>query len=170
MGCRSANPTARPGSSAPSTSIPGPTGASGRCPMKRSDPETLQAWRARSKPLTRTNGLRRTKELTRSPIKPANPARRRKMHRRNFGDRAEHIRAMSCLVNDGCSGRVVAAHVTARGMGGCNSSRSSLVPLCWDHHEEQHRIGVPAFARHYALDLERWAEEIASRLDALGID
>lgn len=103
-------------------------------------------------------------------MKSANPARRRKMHQRNFGDRAEHIRAMPCLVGDGCSGRVVAAHVRARGMGGCNSDRRSLVPLCWSHHEEQHQHGASTFAQHYALDLEQWADEIASRLDELGIE
>ena len=132
--------------------------------MKRSTPEDIRAWRARSKPLTRTGGLRR------SPLKSANSARRRKMHDRNFGDRAEHIRAMPCLINDGCSGQIVAAHAKARGMGGCNSSRRSLVPLCWGHHEEQHQIGVATFAQRYALDLERSADEIASRLDDLGIE
>lgn len=92
------------------------------------------------------------------------------MHERNFGDRAEHIRAMSCLVGVDCSGQIVAAHVKARGMGGCNSSRRSLIPLCWGHHEEQHRIGIATFAQRYALDLERSSDEIASRLDDLGIE
>lgn len=124
----------------------------------------------RSTPLKRTSGLSQGGGLTRSPIKSANLARRRKMHDRNFGDRSEHIRAMPCLVGGDCSGQIVAAHVKARGMGGCNSSRRSLVPLCWSHHEEQHRIGATTFAQHYALDLERWADEIASRLDDLGIE
>lgn len=91
------------------------------------------------------------------------------MHARNYGERAEHIRAMPCLVGHGCMGRIVAAHVKARGVGSCGGDRRSLIPLCWGHHEEQGRIGIQTFSKRYALDLARVAETIASQLDDAGL-
>ena len=36
---------------------------------------------------------------------------------------------------------------------------SSAVPLCHEHHAEQHRIGQPAFERRYRIDLAALAAD-----------
>jgi hypothetical protein len=104
-------------------------------------------------------------------MRRSNPARRRKAYERNYGERAEHVRDMRCLVdNHECRGRVVAAHVKARGMGGCNGDRRSLVPLCWAHHDEQGGVGIATFQARHGLDLHAKAEEIAHELDDAGVE
>ena len=51
-----------------------------------------------------------------------------------------------------CAGKVEAAHITPRGMGGCNSSAEEVVYLCRSHHREQEGRTV-AFETKYAVDL-----------------
>lgn len=130
--------------------------------------------------LRRKKGLRRTGIKRRSSrIKPRNNERRAKMFERNFGTRAEAVRAMPCLVRSKvlgasslprCTGPIQAAHTTARGMGGCNSSRRKLVPLCAGHHSEQGTVGIETFEQRYGLDLDAEAERIAEQLDSEGHD
>lgn len=139
--------------------------------MKR-DPAKLSDWRKRSK------GLRRGKGLTRGKrINPVNKARKAKAFARNFGDRGEYIREMCCLADSAkhgspCSGPIQAAHVIARGMGGCKGDRRHLVPLCAIHHLEagENRTSQrEAFEAKYGIDLLAEAERIASLLDEKGI-
>ncbi len=119
--------------------------------------------------------LKRGSPLTRSTrVRASNPARRAKTFARNFGERGEAVRAMSCLVHwrrcqleaDGsprltsndairfmqsssmcpASETRQAAHVRARGMGGAKGDRRDLVPLCAKHHAEagEHRTSARA--------------------------
>jgi hypothetical protein len=50
---------------------------------------------------------------------------------------------------------VDAAHVKTRATGGAD--RQNLVPLCRRHHEEQHRIGIPAFQKRWGINLAKIA-------------
>lgn len=98
------------------------------------------------------------------------------MLERNYGDRGEAVRAMPCVVERecvgllrACFGPIQAAHVTARGMGGCNGDRRSLVSLCAAHHRQQGDMGVKSFERLHEIDLTAEAERIAAILDECGI-
>lgn len=61
------------------------------------------------------------------------------------------IRQLNCVVC-GRDRFVEAAHVGRRGMGQ-KCSDLETIPLCRIHHQEQHRIGLKAFARIYELDI-----------------
>lgn len=138
------------------------------------DPEKLRAWQRRPTTLEQRSAMKR-----RVPVRQVNRERRKAQSARNFGERAMVIRERQCLVQSHglpastgrieCYGSVQAAHVRARGMGGCNGSRRDLVPLCAAHHRQQHDVGVASFEELYALDLAAWACAIASELDELGI-
>ena len=116
----------------------------------------------RAAPLTRKTPIRRGGRL-----RPANSERRRRTFLRNFGERADLVRKMPCLLADRgpslCEGRVVAAHVKSRGAGG---DRRHLVPLCEGHHDQQHRWGIATFQQRHGLDLPAEAARIAAELDA----
>lgn len=119
----------------------------------------------RGAPLQRRAPLRR-----RTWIRRANPERRARMFARNFGEggeRGEVVRSMACLARgDGrCSGPIEAAHVVARGMGGCNSSSRQLVPLCRGHHREQGDRGIRTFEARHGLDLDAEARRVAEVVD-----
>lgn len=112
-----------------------------RTPLARRTP--LQ----RGKPLRRSGSLKRGAGLKpgkpiarRARLRPVNRERKLERYEQNFGERAEIIRAMPCLLlGNECSGPIEAAHVRSRGAGG---TRRDLVPLCSKHHEEQHRLAV----------------------------
>lgn len=113
-------------------------------------------------PLKRGTPLRR-----RTRLAPVNRRRRAAAHARNFGERANLVRAMPCLLSGaGCKGQVEAAHVRSRGAGG---DRRDLVPLCSGHHREQHQRGLPTFCTTHKLDLRAAAARIAVELDERGV-
>lgn len=110
----------------------------------------------------------------RTRLRPVNPERRASRFARNYGEggkRGEAVRAMACLcaAHGGCARKIDAAHVTARGMGGCNSSARELVPLCRVHHDEQGRRGLADFEAMYGLELAAAAARIAAQLDDDGV-
>jgi hypothetical protein len=124
--------------------------------------------------------------MQRTRIKPTNTKRRRKAFARNYGERGDAVRLMTCLCADmdwphpdvdACSGPVQAAHAIARGMGGAKGDRRQLVPLCALHHEEagegSRKAEQPskraAFEARYGLDVQAEAERIAVELDARGL-
>lgn len=122
---------------------------------------TLQrrSWMRRGKPPQRKTWINRV-----------NRERRAKLYARNFGEggeRGEVVRSMACLARgDGrCSGPIEAAHVVARGMGGCNSSSRQLVPLCRGHHREQGDRGIRTFEARHGLDLDAEARRVAEVVD-----
>lgn len=75
-----------------------------------------------------------------------------------FGDKAEWIRTLPCLVCGNLPSQ--AAHVKSRGAGGLSED---LVPLCHTHHAEQHAIGMGSFMVKIGMDLSMQA----NRLEAL---
>jgi hypothetical protein len=134
----------------------------------------------RKTPMKRGGPLRRKTWLT-----PVNRKRRKKMHERNFGERAKLVREMPCLAapkdwsfdeHNGherqCSWPIQAAHVKARGMGGCGGDRRQLVPLCAKHHAEAGERNTSqraAFEERHGLDLQAEARRIAEHFDQMGI-
>jgi len=56
------------------------------------------------------------------------------------------IKSMKCLVCN--SSKVDVAHVKTVGSGGCDELWN-LMPLCRQHHSEQHAIGIRTFASKY---------------------
>lgn len=121
----------------------------------------------RRTPLTRRAPIARGKvRLARGgPLPAVNPERRRRLHERNFGDKATWIRSLPCTCGRAAcrAYRSDAAHVVARGMGGCGGDKRHLVPLSRPCHLEQERVGVEAFGRAIGVDLAAEAE----RLDEL---
>lgn len=101
-----------------------------------------------------------------------NPTRRAKLYERNFAGPIGHdtwIRARRCCLCNDLKPQTTptqAAHVKARGMGGCNSSWRSLVPLCREHHQEQGAKGIARIYERYGLDLKRLAESLAVEHEA----
>jgi hypothetical protein len=61
----------------------------------------------------------------------------------------EYVRSQSCSV-DGCNDGSVAHHVFPGGVG-LKGSDFAAIPLCWDHHNELHNIGVKTFAKKHKL-------------------
>lgn len=107
------------------------------------------------------------------------------MRARNYGSRADAVRNMNCRivqqhdVNEPitCRGRIHAAHVEPRRMGGVGGDRRKLLNLCARHHEEAGELPAPgkyegsqrqAFEERWGLDLMEEARLLAERLDAEG--
>ena len=107
----------------------------------------------------------------RTPLRRTNPKRRAARYERNFGHRGAAVREMECLLRstNECCGRVQAAHVVARGMGGVKGDRFSLVPFCEHHHDVSGRLAPSDFARRYNIDLKQEAARVASDLTMRGI-
>ena len=92
---------------------------------------------------------------------------RRPRLRRADARNPEHlvwIRSLPCAIR-GCTSRTgsQAAHVrmnTGGGMGMKPPDRRT-VPLCHEHHHEQHQIGRAAFDAKYGLDFRALAEELS---------
>ena len=101
--------------------------------------------------------------MKRTPIRRVNPARLKKLREVQYGEHAERIRELPCLVAEyggrGCDGRVEAAHVKSRGAGGL---AKDLVPLCTGHHRELHDHGVKTFQCTQMLDLASEADRLWS--------
>lgn len=108
---------------------------------------------------------------TKTRINPRNSKRVAKMRKRNFPDRTGSER---CLIAEraarlpspppswaGCRGPIDPAHVTPRGLGGCNSSKDDVVWLCRGHHDEQEGR-TKAFEQRYGVDLKAEAARVAS--------
>lgn len=102
---------------------------------------------------------RKTWIRRRTPLRQKNPERLARLRKQQFGPQAALARTLPCLV-EGCPWPTVPAHAIARGMGGARGKDKDVVPLCWDHHEEQHK-GIRTFERKYRLDLEAEARALA---------
>lgn len=99
-------------------------------------------------PLKRKTELKRT-----GRIKPVNHKRKAQRNRDHFGEKAEWIRTLPCLV---CGqGPSQACHAKSRGAGGTSDH---LVPMCKKHHDEQHLVGVKTFGVYHGVDLMEEAE------------
>lgn len=77
------------------------------------------------------------------------------------------VRGHACSVGGasghGCGGKIEAAHVRGGTDGGLGVKPSDTytIPLCSDHHAEQHRIGEAAFCKRYAIDMIAIANGLA---------
>ena len=90
-----------------------------------------------------------------------------------FPGHQKWVRGRECMV-EGCYGeRIEFAHYSGPEIPECERAgrveHSRRVPhdkwglpLCWIHHEEQHKKGWPAFARHYRLKPAEVAQELPS--------
>ncbi len=118
----------------------------------------------RRTPLKRGGSLRREAPIARrTRLRPVNRERKLERYEAAFGDRAELVRAMPCLLlGTECWGPIEAAHVRSRGAGG---TRRDLVPLCSKHHREQHDTGIKTFAARHGIDLHAAADRLARELD-----
>lgn len=119
--------------------------------------------------------MKRTRLERKTRLRPVNAERKARMFVRNYGERGDPIRAMQCAVRGHsrsatrCHGRIEAAHVVARGMGGAHGDRRDLVPLCASHHWEQTMIGMGRFEKKYDLNLTDLAAAVAVGMDEAGI-
>lgn len=121
--------------------------------------------------------LRRSK-----PIRQVNPERRAQLHARNYP--ARPVVEPWCLVTrlrlayearhgmspdwTPCCAKIDAAHVRARGMGGCKGGKDDVVYLCRTHHREQERSRAD-FETRYGCDLTAEAARVArGELNDLG--
>ncbi len=78
------------------------------------------------------------------------------------------IRGQHCCVPvgkywwpDRPTGIVEPAHVQTRGAGGLD--KGNTVPMCQQHHAEQHTLGIQTFQKKYGIDLKREAADYARR-------
>jgi len=90
---------------------------------------------------------------------------------KRFPGHRQWIRRHACIV-EGCERRdIQACHVRAGLPAGEQAGKDQkphdkwTLPMCGgvgSHHEEQHRIGEPAFCRKYGLDLVKIATKFAA--------
>jgi hypothetical protein len=101
--------------------------------------------------------MKRTPLNRRTPLKKANAKRKRARFARAYGsgDNVARVQSMACIVCNRTPSE--AAHVRSRGAGG---TWRDIVPLCRDHHREQHAIGIQTFEATYGLDLAAIAAHI----------
>ena len=102
--------------------------------------------------------MKRTALRRLTPLRKVNSHRRRTRHAEAFGDKAHWIRSQPCVI---CGDRhTQAAHVRSRGAGG---KADVLVPLCVQHHTEQHTVGIRTFESRHNVDLTLEALDYESR-------
>ena len=89
--------------------------------------------------------------------------RKKKRHEKQYGERAVAIKAMRCCVPGCAHWPSDAAHVKSRAAGG---TKRDLVPLCHEHHMEQHSTGIKTFQEKHGIDLALIAAEIDRRLSS----
>lgn len=109
--------------------------------------------------MKRTPLTRKTRLKAGKPLKARGKSKR--FARRRDPAYARWVRSGLCLIGDQCFGvGVDACHVKTRGAGG--DDRGNLVPLCREHHREQHQIGIQTFQRKYGVDLAAHAHHLAT--------
>jgi len=97
-----------------------------------------------------------------TPLKKRNEKRRARLFDEQFGSVAfvKWVRLQECSV-PGCGGwPCEAAHVVSRGAGG---TAEDIIPLCHEHHREQHDRGVETFASEHGIDLAALADWTQTR-------
>lgn len=108
-------------------------------------------------PLTRNTALRRGDSVLerKTPLAKVNRKRAKRRRARDFGSKADFVRALPCLV---CGTKPSEPHhFPTRGAGGTSKD---LTPLCTEHHREFHGTGAKTFQRRHGINLRIRAEEI----------
>ena len=104
--------------------------------------------------------MKRTRMKPRAkPIKPVNRKRKQKRSDEAFGsqERRDWMHTFGCVV---CHHKPIEiAHVKSRGAGG---TADDTVPLCREHHTEQHAVGIVTFQERYDIDLTEKARMYAA--------
>lgn len=83
---------------------------------------------------------------------------------RTFPRHRQWVRGFQCAVqNDDCGGDIECAHVRSGTNGGMGLKPGDewCIPLCRDHHHEQHTIGEMAFEKLYGIDMKVLARGLA---------
>ena len=101
--------------------------------------------------------MKRTPLKRKTYLRRVNRQRRKKLYEIQFGDYAQIIRGMGCCLEHCRFVPADPAHVKSRGAGG---TKTDLVPLCHEHHRQQHQWGILKFQHVYKIDLA----EIAAQL------
>lgn len=107
---------------------------------------------------------------TYTPINPINEERQEREQERQFGELAEYVRGLGCLV---CGGPSQACHFKTRRNGGawrivfCEDTHEpievgNLWPGCPRHHREQHDRGILTFQATHGLDLDAETRRIGA--------
>ena len=109
-------------------------------------------------------------------LPPRLPKKKRREQQLRCPAHLAWVRSHYCCVPDCRRQPVVAAHVRTAGKS-LKAGDDETISLCATsidgnmlsegHHEEQHRLGIPAFERKYRLDMRALAMEFASRSPAL---
>jgi hypothetical protein len=74
----------------------------------------------------------------------------------------EWVRGFACCVRACLTGaRMECAHVKSRGAGG--GDIGNCVPLCFSHHDQQHRLGIKTFQATHSVDLAAIARNLGER-------
>lgn len=98
---------------------------------------------------------------TRTPIRPYNEERQAKLFERHFHSKefVAWVQRHACSI-PGCERfPVEAAHARSRAAGG---RWTDVLPLCRDHHREQHDLGVATFEGKYGISLSAFALRTSS--------
>lgn len=97
--------------------------------------------------------MKRSRIQRKTRMKARNSKRKAKLYAKNFGEHADWVRTLACLVNDAeCRGLVEPHHYPTVGSGG---TAKNITPLCNFHHIAQfHRMGPKTFQERYGLDLK----------------
>lgn len=91
---------------------------------------------------------------------------------KRFPAHLKWVRGFSCAVEGAfkwttveCGGGIEAAHVRGATDGSMGKKPSDfwVIPLCAQHHAQQHTIGESGFERMYSVDMKKLAEELASK-------
>lgn len=95
------------------------------------------------------------------------PKRRKTPRRTEKGRCPSHlqwIRGCVCSVWGCKNTQIEAAHVRIGTDGGIGLKPSDkwTIPLCSDHHREQHQIGEKAFEKKYKINMKGIAEQLAN--------
>lgn len=89
--------------------------------------------------------------------KKRNRKRATARHAAAYGEKAEWLRLLACVVHRNCAGPVEAHHVKTRGAGGMSKD---IVSLCQRHHREFHDVGRLTFVERHGVDLYEEARHL----------
>lgn len=122
----------------------------------------------KSKPKVRVSSLKRGTRMKQRNAKRGGSMFPKRRDPQYVAHLREHF--MRCLVREPghrsphlCWGDVQLCHLTSRGAGGYD--QANIVPMCAGAHDEQHRIGIPAFQKRHGINLRAEAAYLWARYE-----